>query len=103
MVGAYIIGSGKVSDRAGDFQDPIIGAGGKRELLHGLLQQVSEGGVYGAVFADLGMGHACVRGDLRAIETRVLTQAGILHASANAALSLAELRREALSESSLCS
>ena len=42
VVAFDFVDAGEIGDGAGDFQDAIVGAGGERELLHGLLQEIAE-------------------------------------------------------------
>ena len=58
VIALYSFGDGEIGDGAGDFEDAVVGAGGKRELLHRLLEQIAEGGVDRAVFGDVRMRHA---------------------------------------------
>lgn len=72
---------GEVCDGAGDFQDAIIGAGRKGELLHRLLEQIAERRIERDELPDLRMGHAGVARDRGAAKARELKVAGRLHAS----------------------
>lgn len=76
-------GPGEVGDGAGDLEDAIVGAGGKVELLHGLLQEVAERVVDGAVLARLPVTHAGVAGGGRTSEAGDLAVAGQAHAFAD--------------------
>lgn len=55
-----MLGSGKIGDRARDFQDAIVSARRKTELFHRVLQQIAERIVDGAMLADLRLVHACI-------------------------------------------
>lgn len=50
----------QIGDGAGDFQDAVIGAGGKCKFLHGVLELLAKRCVEGAVFTDVGLLHAAV-------------------------------------------
>ena len=77
------IGSRKVGDGAGDFENAVVGTGGERELLHRLLEEVAEGRVDHAGGADLRVSHAGVGRGARAGEASELAFARGLHAGAD--------------------
>ena len=66
----------EIGDRAGDLEDAVVGARGKAELLHRLLQQIAQGGVDRTVTADLSVSHPRVDRHFRAGEARLLAGAG---------------------------
>ena len=66
----------EVGDGAGDFENPVVGSSGKVELLHGLLQQVTERGVEVAVLLDLSLRHSRVGLNRCAVETGTLHRPG---------------------------
>ena len=82
MRGLDFVGAGEVGDGAGDLEDAVVGARGKRKPFHRLLQQVAEGRIERAVFAEVGLRHAGIAGNLRAGKARVLAVAGGLDAGA---------------------
>ena len=56
------VASRKISDGAGYFQDPVVGAGAEVQIAHGVLEEFVPAVVEAAVFLELGMTHACVAG-----------------------------------------
>jgi len=40
--GLDALAAGEVGDSARDLEDPVVGAGGKGQLLHGMVKQVAE-------------------------------------------------------------
>ena len=70
--GLDFFGAREIGDRAGDFENAIVGARGEAELLHRLLQEIAERGIDRAVFADVRVGHAGVGGDFRAGKSLLL-------------------------------
>ena len=47
----------EIGNGARHFENSVVGAGRERELLHGVLQEVTEALVETAIFANLPMGH----------------------------------------------
>jgi len=88
--------AGEVGDGAGNLEDAVVSPGGEAELLHGLLQQVAEGGVNHAMSADLGVGHAGVGGDAGAGKPCLLAGAGGVGAGADGRGRLSGQRRTQL-------
>ena len=84
-------GLGEVGDGAGDLEDAVVGAGGQRELFHGLLEQVAHAGIERAVALDLRRGHTGVGREARAAETDELVLAGQFDALAHGGGRLAGL------------
>ncbi len=66
------VASGQVRNGAGDFQDAVVGAGAKRELLHRLLEHFAQRGVERDMRAHLCVAHACVGRELASREAREL-------------------------------
>ena len=56
----YAFGMIQVGDGPGDFENAVVGAGGKCKFLHGVLELLAKRCVEGAVFTDVGLLHAAV-------------------------------------------
>src|SRR4051794_14506287 len=82
MVRCDIFCSSQVRDGAGYLENAIVSAGGKRKLLHRVLEEISEGRIDGAEFSDLGVCHPRVGSDLGTGETIELAIARGLDARA---------------------
>src|SRR5258708_5378545 len=54
---------GEVSYRSGHLEDAVVGASGKRQLLHGLLQQVTKSGIKRTVSLQSGRGYSGIGGN----------------------------------------
>ena len=73
------VASGQVRDGAGDFQDAVVGAGAKRELLHRLLEHFAQRGVERDMRAHLRVAHAGVGRELASRVASELALAGGLY------------------------
>lgn len=73
-------GPGQIGDGAGHLKDAVVGAGGERELLHGLLQQIAQRGAEGAVGLDIGREHPGIGGQAGAAEAHQLILPGLFDA-----------------------
>ena len=85
--------AGEIGDGARHFKDPIIRPGGKRKLFHGVLEQVTEGGIDSTMTPDLRMRHPRVGGDPRSGKALQLPCAGGLNAVPQGSRGLARRRR----------
>jgi hypothetical protein len=96
--GLDALGTGEVGDGAGDFQNAVVSSGGEGELFHRLLEQVTEGGIDPAVFADLRVRHAGVGGGFGAGETGLLHRAGGVNPRSNHSRGFAGLFRAKIAD-----
>jgi len=73
---ADVVALFKVCDRAGDFEDAVVGAGGESETVGNEFQKAIAGGIQFAVFADKARRHLGVRMDFQPFEPLQLQVAG---------------------------
>ena len=76
MVGGDIIQSGQVSQRAGHFQNPIVGAGAEVEVGHGMFQQSGGFGVDHTMLAQQPRAEGAVAGEASAPVAVLLQRTG---------------------------
>ena len=62
VLGLDVIALAKVGDCAGDFQDPVVGAGAQVELFRGVAQHLLCGRIELAKFFDLAVAHFGIAG-----------------------------------------
>jgi hypothetical protein len=75
--------AGQIRNRPRQFEDAVVGARGKLELVHGGFDQAAGGIVQGAVFAYFGGAHIGIAGEIGAGETLALDLAGGFDAGAH--------------------